>query len=100
VAQATRSSIQTGTTAREPSGISQIATELPATVVRVDDRDALPDERVPGVVNLASVTDTGRMKRSLSLREESVAATAHGVERIRSKCSPVSLAPSANGASI
>jgi len=40
--------------------------QLAATVLGVEDGHALPDERVPGVVNLASVTDTGRMKRSLS----------------------------------
>jgi hypothetical protein len=40
--------------------------QLTATVVRVDDRDALPEKWMPGVVNFASVTDTGRMKRSLS----------------------------------
>lgn len=40
--------------------------ELAATAVRVDDGDALPDTRMPGVVNFASVTDTSRMKRSLS----------------------------------
>jgi hypothetical protein len=33
---------------------------------RCRDGHPLPDERVPGVVNLASLTDTGRMKRSLS----------------------------------
>lgn len=39
---------------------------LTATVVRVHDGDALPDQRMPGVMNFATVTDTGRMKRSLS----------------------------------
>jgi hypothetical protein len=39
--------------------------QLTATVVRVDDGDALPDKRMPAIVNFASVTDTGRMKRSL-----------------------------------
>ena len=40
--------------------------QLAATMLGVEDRHALPDERVPGVVNLARVTDTGRMKRALS----------------------------------
>jgi hypothetical protein len=39
--------------------------QLAATVLGVEDGHPLPDERVPGVVNLARVTDTGRMKRSL-----------------------------------
>jgi hypothetical protein len=39
--------------------------QLAAAVLGVEDGHALPDVRVPGVVNLASVTDTGRMKRSL-----------------------------------
>jgi hypothetical protein len=39
--------------------------QLAATVLGVENGHTLPDERVPGVVNLASVTDTGRMKRSL-----------------------------------
>jgi hypothetical protein len=39
--------------------------QLTAAMVRVDDGDALPDKRMPGVVNCASVTDTGRMKWAL-----------------------------------
>ena len=39
--------------------------QFTATVVRVDNGDALPDKRMPGVVHFASVSDTGRMKRSL-----------------------------------
>lgn len=40
--------------------------QLAATVLSVDDGHALPELRVPGIVDLASVTDTGRMKRTFS----------------------------------
>jgi hypothetical protein len=38
---------------------------LATTVLGVEDGHPLSEQRVPGVVNLAGVTDPGRMKRSL-----------------------------------
>lgn len=68
--------------------------QLAATVLGVEDGHALPDERVPGVVNLASVTDTGRMKRSLLLHEKcAAAATALGAGLRRNRSWRRSCAP-------
>ena len=39
--------------------------QLTATVIGIDDRHAPPEERVPRVMDLSGITDTGRMKRAL-----------------------------------
>jgi hypothetical protein len=39
--------------------------QLTAAMLGIDDGHALPNEWVPGVVNLAGVTDPGRMRRAL-----------------------------------
>jgi hypothetical protein len=53
--------------------------QLAATVLGVEDGHALPDERVPGVVNLTRVTDPGRMRRALSSIGQSRVETARHV---------------------
>jgi hypothetical protein len=73
--------------------------QLTTTVVRVDDGNALPDKRMPGVVNFACVTDTGRMKRLLSSRAKSVAGIARIAVPTPNRSSPVSSAPRDNAAS-
>lgn len=42
----------------------QIAHQLAATVLGVENRHALPDQQVPRMVNLAAINDTGRMNGS------------------------------------
>jgi hypothetical protein len=62
--------------------------ELSAPVLHVENRHSLPREWVPRVVNLARVTDAGRMKRALSSRARcAAAAIALGAVRTPSRSS-------------
>ncbi len=57
--------------------------QLAATVVGVEDRHALPEQRVPSVMDLASVTVTGRMKRALC--NGARLCSARGVNRVNAR---------------